>query len=105
VEGDEDKKGTYILHSEDGKVFKEMKDKKAIGYDQVPQNVLTFLGESGLKIMRELFKSIHKTGEWSKRWIEIAMVVLQKKPNATKCSDHRTVSLIDGDLLDRSSKK
>jgi len=34
------------------------------------------------------------TGEWPKDFTEITMIALKKKPQATKCSDHRTVSLI-----------
>ena len=34
------------------------------------------------------------TGEWPKNFTEVTLIVLKKKPQATKCSDHRTFSLI-----------
>jgi hypothetical protein len=40
----------HILHREVVKAVKEMKDKKAIGNDDVPGDVLKLLGEDGLKI-------------------------------------------------------
>ena len=38
--------------------------------------------------------SIYETGEWPKDFTEVTMIALKKKPQATKCSDHRTTSLI-----------
>jgi hypothetical protein len=47
-EVDEDEKGPYILQSEVEKAIKEMRDKKATGDDDLPGDVLKFLGEGGL---------------------------------------------------------
>jgi hypothetical protein len=33
-------------------------------------------------------------GEWPKDFTKIIMIALKKKPKATKCSDHHTVSFI-----------
>jgi hypothetical protein len=38
--------------------------------------------------------TIYKTGEWPKDLTEVTMFPSKKKPQATKCSDHRTISLI-----------
>jgi hypothetical protein len=51
------------------------------------------MGEGGLKIMTKLISTIYETGEWPKDFTEVTMISL-KKPQATKCSDHRTISLI-----------
>jgi len=48
-EVDTDKKGPYILQIEVEKTIKEIRNKKATGYD-VPGDVLKLLGEGGLKI-------------------------------------------------------
>jgi hypothetical protein len=45
------------------KAIKEMRDKKAIGDDDVPADVLKLLGEEGLKLMTQLINSIYVTGE------------------------------------------
>jgi hypothetical protein len=52
------------------------------------------LGENGLRLMTQLINNVYETGQWLKDFIEVAMFALKKKPKATKCSDHCTVSLI-----------
>jgi hypothetical protein len=93
-EVDEDEKGPYILQSEVEKAIKEMRDKKATGYDDAPGNVLKLLTEKGLKLISQLISSTHVTGERPRDFNEVTMIALKKKPKATKCSDHRTISLI-----------
>jgi hypothetical protein len=44
--------------------------------------------------MTQLINSIYVTGEWPRDFIEGTMIALKKKPKATKCSDHRTISII-----------
>jgi hypothetical protein len=44
--------------------------------------------------MTKLINTIYETGEWPKDFMEVTMIALKKKPQATKCSDHRTISLI-----------
>jgi hypothetical protein len=56
--------------------------------------VLKLLGEGGLKIMTHLINTIYETGEWPKDFKEVTMITLKKKPQATKCSGHRIISLI-----------
>jgi hypothetical protein len=76
------------------KAIKKMRDKKATGDDDVPGYVLKLLGEDGIKLMTQLINSIYVTGEWPRDFIEVTMIALTKKPRATKCSDHRTISII-----------
>jgi hypothetical protein len=52
------------------------------------------LGEGGLKIVKNLINTIYETGEWPKDFTEVTIIALKKKPQATKCSDHYTISLI-----------
>jgi len=56
--------------------------------------VLKLLGEVGLKIMTKLINAINENGELPKDFTEVTMIALKKKPQATKCSDHRTINLI-----------
>jgi len=93
-EVDADEKGPYILQSEVEKAIKEIRNKKATGDDDVPRDVFKLLGEGGLKIITKLINTIYETGEWPKDFTEVTMIALKKKPQATKCSDHRTISLI-----------
>jgi hypothetical protein len=71
-----------------------MRNKKATGDDDVPGDVLNVLGEGVLKIMMKLINTIYETGEWPKDVTEVKMIALKKKQQATKCSDHRTISFI-----------
>jgi len=82
------------LQSDVEKAIKEIRNKKATGDDDVPGDVLKLLGECGLKIMTKLINTIYETGEWPKGFTEVTMIALKKKPQATKFSDHRTISLI-----------
>jgi len=81
------------LKSEVENAIKEMRNKKATGDDDVPGDVLRLLGEGGLKIMMTLINTIYETGEWPKDFMEVT-IALKKKPQATKCSNHCTISLI-----------
>jgi hypothetical protein len=96
AEVDEDEKGPYILKNEMEKAIKDMRDKKDTGDDDVPGDVLKLLGEDGLRVVTQLINSIYSyvTGEWPRDFIEVTMIALKKKPKATKCSDHRTISII-----------
>jgi len=71
-----------------------MRNSKATVDDDVPGDVLKLLGESGLKILTKLINTIYETGEWPKEFTEVTMIALKKKTQATKYSDHRTISLI-----------
>ena len=71
-----------------------LSNKKATGDDDIPGDVFKLLGEGGLKIITKLIKTIYETGEWPKDFTQVTMIALKKKPQATKCSDHRTISLI-----------
>ena len=62
---DTDEKGPHILQSEVEKTIKEMRNRKAIGDDDIPGDVLKLLGEGGLKILTKLSNTIYNTGEWS----------------------------------------
>ena len=71
-----------------------MRNRKATGDDDVPGDVLKLLGEKGLKILTRLINTTYETGEWPKDFTEVTMIVLKKKPQATKCSNYCTISLI-----------
>jgi len=62
--------------------------------DDVSGDVVKLLGKWGLKIMTKFIKTIHETGEWPRDFTEFTMIALKKKPQATKCKEYRTISLI-----------
>ena len=75
-----------------------MRNKKATGDNNVPGDVLKLLEECGLKIMTKLTNKFYETGEWPNEFTYVTRVTLKnknkKKPQASKCSDHRTINLI-----------
>jgi hypothetical protein len=56
------------------KDIKEIRNKKAIGDDDIPGDVLKILGEGGLKIMKKLTPFM-KPGEWPKYFTKVTMIV------------------------------
>ena len=58
------------------------------------QHVFTLLADDGLGIVTQLVNNIYETAEWPKGFTEVTLIALKKKPKATKCSDHHTISLI-----------
>ena len=76
------------------KAIKEMRTRKATGDDDVPGDVLKLLGEGGVKILTKLINTIYDTEEWPKDFTEFTVIALKKKTQATKCSEHSTISLI-----------
>jgi hypothetical protein len=44
--------------------------------------------------MTQLINNKYETGDWPRDFVEVTITALKKKPEATKCSDHRTISLI-----------
>ena len=93
-EEDADKKAPYTLQSAVEQAIKELGEKKAARDNGIPGDVLKLLGEDDFRIMTQLIKKIYKNGKLPKDFTEVTMIALEKKPIATKCSDHHTVSLI-----------
>ena len=71
-----------------------MRNRKATGDDDIPEDVLKFLGEGGQKILKKLSNTVYNTGKWPQDFTEVTMIVLKEKRKATNCSDYRTISLI-----------
>jgi hypothetical protein len=87
-----DKKSLYILHSVVERATAEMKDNKATGDDDVPGDLVKLFREDSLSTVTQQINNIYKTGEWPKNFTEVTVIVLKKKPKATKCSESHTVS-------------
>ena len=47
-----------------------------------------------MKIMTKLINTIYENGQWPKDFTEVTMIALKKRPQAKKCSDHCTISLM-----------
>jgi hypothetical protein len=48
-----------------------VRDKKAKGDDDLPEDMLKLVGEDGLRIMTQLINNIHESGDWPKDFTRI----------------------------------
>lgn len=52
------------------------------------------LAEAAKEEIKLICHDIYKTGEWPSDYTKISMITIPKKPRTTKCSEHRTISLV-----------
>ena len=83
-----------IMDSEIELALKCLKTGKAEGIDCVRAEFLKTLGPNTRREMQEICKQIYQDGTWPEDFTKLIMIPLQKKPGATACEDHRTISLI-----------
>ena len=50
--------------------------------------------EDGIKHLVHLCNMIYDSVEWPKNFLNTVMIPIEKKTNAVRCEDHRTISLI-----------
>ncbi|GFS27228.1 RNA-directed DNA polymerase from mobile element jockey-like [Elysia marginata] len=75
-----------------------MKNGKAAGPDQIPIGLLQALGNWGIDQLTMLLNRIYDTGNIPKDMLISTFITLQKKPGATECENHRTISLMSHTL-------
>ncbi|GFR76701.1 RNA-directed DNA polymerase from mobile element jockey-like [Elysia marginata] len=90
--------GPPILKAEVEKTINDMKNGKAAGPDQIPIELLQALGNWGIDQLTKLLNRIYDTGNIPKDMLISTFITLQKKPGATECENHRTVSLMSHTL-------
>jgi len=86
--------GPELLDEEILDALQSLKEDKAPGIDNIPAEFLKVAGEKMRHEIVRLCKDIYREGEWPSDFTKIVLVPLQKKKNASKCQDHRTISLI-----------
>jgi len=52
------------------------------------------MGNTAVKVFTHLCQNIYETGKWPADFLQTVIILLEKKPNATECSDFRTISLL-----------
>ncbi len=86
--------GPEIIREEVTSAIADMKNNKTEGIDEIPAEILKLLEERALDSLTKLCQKIYMTGEWPTDFVQSILIPLKKKPNATECGDHRTISLI-----------
>ena len=56
--------------------------------------MLKLLEDFGVQKMTELFNDMYSTGHIPDELLKSVYITLPKKPRATECADHRTISLM-----------
>ena len=56
--------------------------------------MLKALDPQAARLLHGLCKAMYERGAWPEDFLQSTIVPLQKKPNAQRCEDHRTISLI-----------
>jgi len=86
--------GPCILEEEVATAIKELKNNKAQGIDEIPAELLKCMGNTAVKVFTRLCQKIYETGKWPADFLQTVIIPLEKKPNATECSDFSSISLL-----------
>lgn len=77
------------------KAVRDMKAGKAAGPDEVHGELLkTLHDDDHLTVLTSLFNKIYRTGQLPQDWLQSTFIPLPKKPNAKRCEEFRTISLM-----------
>ncbi|GFS08569.1 RNA-directed DNA polymerase from mobile element jockey-like [Elysia marginata] len=71
-----------------------MNHNKATGPDEFPVELFDAFYETCLVHFTELLNLIYDTGQWPSDLKNSVFITLQRKPGATECENHRTISLM-----------
>ena len=70
-----------------------MKNKKATGHDQIPVKVWDMLGDEGVRILRDIFNMVIRTGRMPEKWRRsILMQIYKGKGDVLSFSNYRGTS-------------
>ena len=67
---------------------------KASGGDGIPVELFQILKDDAMKVLHSICQQIWKTQQWPQDWKSSVFIPIQKKSNAKKCSNYRTIALI-----------
>jgi len=89
--------GPPITKEEIIRAINTTQDRKAIGPDCIPVELLK-LDDKSITVLQTIFNKIYNTVEYPAKWLTSNFVPLPKKNNATKCEDHKLISLMSHTL-------
>ena len=75
-------KGPTILKTGTVKAIKRCEERSATGDDNILDDLLKELGDSGLKIMTALINKIYMSGDWPKGFLDALIIALPNKNQA-----------------------
>ncbi|GFR85819.1 transposon TX1 uncharacterized 149 kDa protein [Elysia marginata] len=86
--------GPLILKDEVRAAIRKMKSGKATGPDKISVELIEALEDYGIEKTTNLLNEIYDTGQIPTDLTKSIFIALPKKPGATECELHRTISLM-----------
>ncbi len=86
--------GPPIIQPEVKEAIRKMKRNKATGPDEIAVELIKSLEEFGVEKLTELLNEVYDTGDIPEDMSKSIFIALPKKPGATECGMHRTISLM-----------
>ena len=86
--------GPPILRAEVQNAIKTMKRGKAVGPDNISIEMIESLEDFGMDMVTMLMNEIYENGDIPEDLCKSIFIALPKKPGATECELHRTISLM-----------
>ena len=86
--------GPPIMKDEVRKAVKLMKKGKTAGPDKITVEMIESLDEFGIDMLTYFLNAIYDSGEIPSDLSKSIFIALPKKPGATECESHRTISLM-----------
>ena len=83
-----------ILESEVRKALNDVKNRKALGYDNIPVELVKEVGAEAIKVLTALCQQVWKTGVWPADWKKSVYIRMPKKGDSKACANYRTIALI-----------
>ena len=87
--------GPPIMKDDVRKAVKSMKKGKAAGPDKITVEMIESLDEFGIYMLPDFLNAIYDSGEIPSDLSKSIFIALPKKPGATECESHRTISLMN----------
>lgn len=86
--------GPAILKEEVEHAMKKMRKGKSSGPDNIPVELYEALEDFGVEKLTILLNRIYNSGKVPEDLLKTVFIALPKKPGATECGQHRTISLM-----------
>ncbi|XP_077256524.1 uncharacterized protein LOC143894254 [Temnothorax americanus] len=84
-----------IMRSEVEAAIRRLSKGKSAGSDGVMREIIGATSERETDILHHICNKIWTTGDWPTEWTESIYIPLHKKRSKQKCSNYRTISLIN----------
>ena len=83
-----------ILECEVKWALESITKNKASSGDGIPEELFQILKDDAVKVMHSICQQIWKTQQWPQDWKRSVLNPIQRKGNATECSNYYTIALI-----------